>query len=93
MSYLSVSFRTIHNVTSQTDLLQRVIDEAQAKNHDLDVMIQNILAIEFVSIHTTSNVRSVTLTMTRGQESYINLELHPCFVSSSCATAIHRAFT
>ncbi|KAK7695133.1 hypothetical protein QCA50_002323 [Cerrena zonata] len=54
-----------------TDLLQRVIDEAQAKNHDLDVMIQNILAIEFVSIHTTSNSFTHALFHLAAQPQYI----------------------
>ena len=40
------------------DLLQRTILETKSKNYDPEAVVQVILAIEFASIHTSSNVGS-----------------------------------
>ncbi|CAL1702454.1 unnamed protein product [Somion occarium] len=37
------------------DMLQWIIEEALARNYDLDVIVQTVLMINFVSIHNTSN--------------------------------------
>ena len=48
---------------AQTDLLQSLLDKATVKNEPTVATVQRLLVLNFVGIHSTSNVSTITLAL------------------------------